>query len=185
MQYEMGVMRCVGRSSRIDICPFVVFLSDIFRVYRYREVAWPPRYCSIASINRHVRHQEAPACKRVKARLPVGTAMYRSDDLLHRTGHSRGHSGVECDASCEYIHCQYNSEDEPNVSYILPTKLGIICNARLLFCRTLDVPAFSVPVFYHTKEFGLRRCGVVWYGNSKLVPRHIGPGLPSSYHIFR
>lgn len=35
----------------------------------------------IASINRHVRHREAPACKRVKARLPAGTAKYRSDDL--------------------------------------------------------------------------------------------------------
>jgi len=56
------------------------------------------------------------------------------------------------------IHCQYNSEDEPNVSYILPAKLGIICNARPLFCRILDVPAFTVPVSYHTKEFG----GVVW-----------------------
>jgi len=80
----MGVMRCVGGGHLGLISfplAFVVFLSDIFRVYRYLEVAWPARYCSIASINRHVRHREAPACKRVKARLPAGTAKYRSDDL--------------------------------------------------------------------------------------------------------
>jgi hypothetical protein len=35
----------------------------------------------IAGINRYVRHREAPACKSVKARLPAGTAKYRSDDL--------------------------------------------------------------------------------------------------------
>jgi hypothetical protein len=174
-------MRCVGRSSRIDICPFVVFLSDIFRVYRYLEVAWPARYCSIASINRHVRHREAPACKRVKARLPAGTAVYSTVATIFTSywPQQRPQRGrMRCFLR---IHYQSNNEDDPNVSYKLPAKLGIICNARPFFCRILDVPAFTVPVSCHTKEFG----GVVWKLETRPSLPHISPGLPSSYHIFR
>jgi hypothetical protein len=180
----MGVMRCVGGGHLGLISfplAFVVFLSDIFRVYRYLEVAWPARYCSIASINRHVRHREAPACKRVKARLPAGTAVYSTVATIFTSywPQQRPQRGrMRCFLR---IHYQSNNEDDPNVSYKLPAKLGIICNARPFFCRILDVPAFTVPVSYHTKEFG----GVVWKLETRPTLPHIGPGLPSSYHIFR
>jgi hypothetical protein len=180
----MGVMRCVGGGHLGLISfplAFVVFLSDIFRVYRYLEVAWPARYCSIASINRHVRHREAPACKRVKARLPAGTAMYSTVATIFTSywPQQRPQRGrMRCFLR---IHCQSNNEDDPNVSYKLPAKLGIICNARPFFVGFWMYLLLPYQFPTTPKEFG----GVVWKLETRPSLPHIGPGLPSSYHIFR
>ena len=131
----------------------------------------------IASINRHVRHREAPACKRVKARLPAGTAKYRSDDLSSYWPQQRPWWGrMNAMLSCKYLHCQYNSKDEPNVSYILPATLDIICNARPLFSRISGCTCFYRATFLPHQR--VRR--VVWKLETRPTLPHIVPDWLSS-----
>jgi hypothetical protein len=156
----MGVMRCVGggrlgsislplsSSSRISSASIVILKWHGLAVI----------IAHIPSINRHVRHREAPACKRVKAQLPPGTAKYRTvATIFHRTGR-----GVECDASCNantVSTLSVQQGERARCFLYITCKARYICNARPLFCRILDVPAFTIPLSYHTKDFR------GWYGS--------------------